>query len=241
MAAQGKTIEYPHGDVTCIGEYFVPEGADTPLPVVLVVHAWDGLGDEVRDKAARLAQAGYITFAVDLYGNGKFYPDMAQLEEAVTPYIADRALLLGRMESAVAAAKAIPNVNPDRIAAMGYCFGGLAVLDLARAGRADVQAAIAFHGALMGNGLDGPNKLPAKILVLHGEDDPLVPPEQVEAFKTEMKSKQVDWQFTSYGNTLHAFTRPDANMPDFGALYSASADRRSWQAMLALLAETYGD
>jgi dienelactone hydrolase len=115
---------------------------------------------------------------------------------------------------------------------MGYCFGGTAVLDLARAGGEELKGVVSFHGGLEGNTLDNPKKLNVKILVLHGDDDPLVPPEQVAAFKAEMTAKQVDWQLHAYSHTVHAFTRPAANDPAFGAVYNPVADRRSWQAML---------
>jgi len=112
------------------------------------------------------------------------------------------------------------------------------VLDLARAGGDDVKAVVSFHGGLQGNTLDNPKTLGTKILILHGDADPLVPPEQVAAFKAEMNAKQVDWQLHAYGHTVHAFTRPGANDPAFGAVYNANADRRSWQAMLNFFAET---
>jgi dienelactone hydrolase len=141
------------------------------------------------------------------------------------------------MEGAVAAAKTIPGADLSRMGAMGYCFGGTAVLDLARAGGEDIKGVVSFHGGLDGNTLDNPKTLGAKILVLHGEDDPLVPPDQVAAFKAEMTAKKADWQLHAYSHTMHAFTRPEANDPGFGAVYSPTADRRSWQAMLNFFAE----
>jgi dienelactone hydrolase len=205
---------------------------------VLVAHAWDGVNDEVRSKATRLAEAGYLAFAIDVLGGGKVMTDFADLMPTLTPFMADRGMLTRRVQAGLAAAKTIPGADPARIGAMGYCFGGTAVLDLARAGGDDVKAVVSFHGGLQGNTLDNPKTLSAKILVLHGDADPLVPPEQVAAFKAEMNAKQVDWQLHAYGHTVHAFTRPGANDPAFGAVYNASADRRSWQAMLNFFAET---
>ena len=239
MTSIATILEYPAGDTVCKGVYFAPEGADGPLPVVIVCHAWDGLNDEVRDKSARLAEAGYIAFAMDVYGGGKTLSDMADLEPTLTPYMTDRAMLLERMQGALAAAKTIPGADTSRIGAMGYCFGGLAVLDLARAGGSDVKGAVSFHGGLEGNSLDNPSTIDTKVLVLHGYDDPLVPPATVTAFKAEMTAKQADWQLVAYGHTVHAFTRPGANNPDFGSLYNAAADRRSWQAMLNFFAEIF--
>ena len=162
---------------------------------------------------------------------------MADLMTALGPYMENRAMLLERMQAAVAAAKTIPGADTGRLGAMGYCFGGTAVLDLARSNNSDVKGVVSFHGGLQGNDLSGPDKIGAKILVLHGEDDPLVPPEQVAEFKAEMTAKQADWQLHAYSHTVHAFTRPEANDPGFGAVYNADADRRSWQAMLNFFEE----
>ena len=232
MPRTATILEYSAGDTLCKGVYFTPANVTGPLPIVLVCHAWDGLNQEVRGKATQLADAGYIAFAIDVLGNGKIMTDFADLMPTLTPFFADRGLLLQRMQAALTAAKTIPGADLSRIGAMGYCFGGTAVLDLARAGGDDLKGAVSFHGGLEGNTLDNPNTLNVKILVLHGEDDPLVPPEQVAAFKAEMTAKQADWQLHAYSHTVHAFTRPEANDPAFGAVYNPVADRRSWQAML---------
>jgi len=236
MTCNATPIEYPAGDVQCRGEYFVESGAGGPLPIVLVCHAWDGLDDEIREKSRKLAREGYIAFAIDVHGGGRTYSDPADLAKVLTPYMENRGLLLERMRAAAAAAKTIPGADPSRMGAMGYCFGGLAVLDLARGG-ADLKGAVSFHGVLQGNDLDGPATIEAKILALHGEDDPLAPPEQVAAFKAEMTAKRADWQLHAYGHTVHAFTRPKANNPNFGTVYNATADRRSWQSMLNFFGE----
>lgn len=239
MSSSATVIEYQAGDTRCRGEYYTPDDASGPLPVVLVVHAWDGLNDEVRDKASRLADAGYIAFAVDAYGDGKTYDDIADLMPALTPYLEDRGLLLQRMQAAAAAARDIPGADATRIGTMGYCFGGMAVLDLARSGTGDIKGTVAFHGGLDSNTLDKPERISSKILVLHGEDDPMVPPDAVAAFKAEMTAQQADWQFIAYGHTMHGFTRPSANDPAFGTVYSPSVDKRSWQAMLSFFAEIF--
>jgi dienelactone hydrolase len=239
MASTPTKLEYLAGDTLCKGEYYTPTNAADPLPLVLVCHAWDGLNDEVRDKATRLAEAGYIAFAIDVHGGGKVITDMADLMPTLTPYLQNRALLLERMQGALAAAKTIPGADVARMGAMGYCFGGMAVLDLARAG-GDIRGVVTFHGSLAGNKLDNPKILSTRILVLHGDDDPLVPPEEVASFKKEMNAKQVDWQLHAYSHTVHAFTRPAANDPAFGAVYNAAADRRSWQAMLNFFEEALG-
>jgi len=237
MTSTATPLDYPADDgaITCKGVYYAPDGAGGALPVVLVTHAWDGLVQEVHDKAARLADEGFIAFAIDIYGGGRTESDSAKLMDTMGPYLNDRALLTSRMRAALAAARQIPGGDPARIGAIGYCFGGTAVLDLAR-GSDGVRGVVSFHGVLTGNGLsDAP--ISAKVLALHGEDDPLVPPEQVAAFKAEMTARQADWQLVAYGHTVHGFTRPAANNPDFGTVYSASADARSWRAMLDFFRE----
>ena len=237
MTSTATILEYPADDIMCKGEYYTPDNASGPLPVVLVCHAWDGLNDEVRSKATRLAEAGYIAFAIDVYGEGKTMTDIADLMPTLEPYMSDRNMLLQRMLAAVAAARGIPGADPSRMAAMGYCFGGTAVLDLARHGGEEIKGVVSFHGGLDSNTLDNPATIQAKVLVLHGEDDPMVPPEMVSAFKAEMTEKNADWQLHAYSHTVHAFTRPEANDPAFGTVYNASADRRSWQAMLNFFEE----
>jgi dienelactone hydrolase len=238
MTSTATTLEYRDGDTVCRGVYFTPAHSGGPLPLVLVAHAWDGLNNEVRDKATRLAEAGYLAFAIDVLGGGKVMTDFADLMPTLTPFLTDRGMLTRRVQAALAAAKTIPGADLSRMGAMGYCFGGTTVLDLARAGGDEIKAVVSFHGALDGNTLDNPKTLSAKILILHGDADPLVPPEQVAAFKAEMNAKQVDWQLHAYSHTVHAFTRPEANNPAFGTVYNATADRRSWQAMLNFFAET---
>lgn len=237
MTSTETALDYRDGDILCKGVYFTPANATGPLPVVLVCHAWDGLNEEVRDKASKLADAGYLTFAIDILGGGKTLADVADLMPTLTPFLQDRGMLTQRVQAAVAAAKTIPGVDLSRMGAMGYCFGGTVVLDLARAGGDEIKAVVTFHAGLEGHSLDTPDTLNAKILVLHGDDDPLVPPEQVAGFKREMNSKNVDWQLHIYSHTVHAFTRPDANDPGFGAVYNSTADGRSWQAMLNFFEE----
>ena len=231
MTAQATTLGYFDGDTPCTGTFYTPESSTRALPVVMVCPAWDGLVQEVYDKAEKLSQEGYIAFVIDVLGEGKALSDIADVETTM-----DRGMLLCRLNAAVDAAKTIPGADITRIGVIGYCFGGLCALDLARSGNPDIAAAVSFHGALKGNDL-GDDAISAHILVLHGNDDPLVPPQQVSEFQQEMTRRQADWQLVTYGNTVHAFTRPGANMPEAGALYNASTDRRSWQAMRCFLAE----
>lgn len=229
-------LDYQDGETLCKGVYYTPDNAAGTLPIVLICHAWDGIVQEVHDKAQKLASEGYIAFALDILGNGQTLDDMSQVDGVIGPLMVDRTVLLNRLQAGVEAAKNIPGTDTHRMGAMGYCFGGLCVLDLARAGGDDLKGVVSFHGALMPNGLAA-KPISSKVLVLHGNDDPLVPAEQVAAFQQEMTDQGVDWQLTSYGNTVHAFTRPDANDPGMGAVYSETADRRSWQAMLNFFTE----
>jgi dienelactone hydrolase len=237
MTTTVTPLDYRAGDTLCKGVYYAPAHASGPLPVVLVCHAWDGLNDEVRNKAMKLAAAGYIAFAIDVHGGGKVFTDRAELVPTLSHYYNDRGMLLERMRGALAAAHTIPGADASRIGAMGYCFGGMAVLDLARSDPAELKAVVTFHGSLQGNTLANPATLNSKLLILHGDEDPLVPPEQVAAFKAEMNAKRVDWQLHAYSHTVHAFTRPAANDAAIGTVYNAVADRRSWQAMLNFFEE----
>lgn len=239
ISTTATELNYFDGDTECKGVFFRPDNASGPLPIVLLIHAWDGLAQEARDKAEKLAQSGYIAFAIDVYGEGKTLTDMADLGPTVAPFMTDRKVMLKRLRAAVDAAKTIPAADSNKIAAMGYCFGGLCALDLARGGHDDIKGVVSFHGALLPNEIDTPATISSKVLAIHGYDDPLVPIETVTAFKQEMTEKKADWQFVSYGHTVHAFTRPDANDPDHGIHYDAAADRRSWQAMLNFFEEIF--
>ncbi len=238
MTVPGRQVEYGDGDTTCIGEMFPPQSTGGPAPVVLVCHAWDGLVDEVRQKAARVAEQGYLAFAIDVHGEGRTWTDFSQVESVLQPWLTDRARLRRRLLAALEAARNLPGADPDRIGVIGYCFGGLCALDLARCAGTQLRAAVSFHGLLHPPDVPSEQPIAASVLALHGEDDPLAPPEQVAAFKAEMTAAGADWQLVSYGRTMHGFTRPAANMPERGVQYNPVADRRSWQAMRSFLDET---
>ena len=229
---------YRDGDTECHGFAYHPDNENQSNPVVLICPAWDGLVQEVHDKAKRLCAQGYIVVGVDVLGGGKTLHDFAELESALGPFLQDRAMLLQRLQAAVNAAGQIEGADPSRMGVIGYCFGGLCALDLARSGNG-IQAVVSLHGGLNSNDLGNVNvTIEAHVLVLHGHDDPMVPPEQVTAFAQEMTHRSADWQLISYGNTVHGFSRPDANAPEMGIAYNALTDRRSWQAMSNFLEET---
>jgi len=182
---------------------------------------------------------GYVGFALDMYGKGIFGADGDADGNAalMNPLASDRALLRRRIGAALAAGKGIAQVDASRVAAIGYCFGGMCVLELARSG-ADVLGVVSIHGILAAG--DTTNAvIKSRVLCLHGHDDPMVPPDQVLAFETEMNQAGVDWQLHAYGGTVHAFTNPAANNPDFGTVYSETAQRRAYQSLSNFLQEIF--
>ena len=235
-----KTELVDYNDGSAELEAFVAyEDADSPKPLVLVVHDWSGRRDFACKAAERVAGMGYVGMAVDMYGKGIFGSD-GDLElnsSLMDPLASDRASLRDRIAAALAAGRNLSQVDAGKVAAMGYCFGGMCVLELARSG-ADVSGVISIHGIFSPG--DIPNKdIKAKILCLHGHDDPMVPPDQVLAFETEMTKAGADWQVHAYGNTMHAFTNPAANNPDFGTMYDEVAERRTYQALANFLDEIF--
>ena len=233
-----ELVDYNDGSVEL--EAFVAyEDADSPKPLVLVVHDWSGRRDFACKAAERVAGMGYVGMAVDMYGKGIFGSDgdVELNSSLMDPLASDRASLRDRIAAALAAGRNLSQVDAGKVAAMGYCFGGMCVLELARSG-ADVSGVISIHGIFSPG--DIPNKdIKAKILCLHGHADPMVPPDQVLAFETEMTKAGADWQVHAYGNTMHAFTNPAANNPDFGTMYDEVAERRTYQALANFLDEIF--
>jgi dienelactone hydrolase len=215
-----------------------PKNRDKPCPAVLVAHDWTGLSDFSCQKADMLAELGYIGFALDMFGNGKTGNTNDEKMALISPLMEDRHFLGERIQAAFDALVAQPMVDSNKIAAIGFCFGGLCVLDLARRGT-PVQGVVSFHGLLNKPNFKRTNPIHAKILALHGYDDPMVKPEEVNVFCEEMTEAGVDWQVHQYGRTMHAFTNPKANDPSFGTVYDAVAERRSFQAMRDFFREIF--
>lgn len=238
MAIISNTVSYMDGDVVLEAFFAFDEALVGRRPAVLINHTWVGRDDFVAEKAIKLAEMGYVGFAVDMYGKGIVGTSPEQNSALMQPFMEDRVLLQKRLLAALYAVKLLPWVDDHNIAAIGFCFGGLCVLDLARSG-ADVKGVVSFHGMLNApsHSLDKPIK--AKVLALHGHDDPMATPAQVLAFEQEMTSAGVDWQLHCYGNTAHAFTNPVANDPENGMVYRTLADHRSWQAMKNFLVEVF--
>ncbi len=229
---------YKSGDVECEGVVAFAKG-DGKKPAVLVIHDWMGVSPFVNEKVVQLSKMGYVAFGADVYGKGVRPKSPQEAGALAGKYKGDRALFRERLKSALKELVARQDVDPKRVVAIGYCFGGTGAIELARSG-ADLAGVISFHG-----GLDSPTpadgkNIKAKVLALHGADDPYVPAADVLAFQEEMRASKVDWQFVAYGGAVHAFTNPAAGTDNSkSAAYNANADRRSWEAATAFFNEVF--
>lgn len=231
-------VEYQDGDQTCEGFLAWDDAAKGKQPGVVVVHEWMGLGDYAKERATKLAGLGYVAFAADIYGKGIRAKDAREAGQLAGKYKGDLPLLRSRTRAAFDTLAKNPRVDPAKIFAIGYCFGGTAALELARSG-APLAGVVSFHGGLATKDPSDAKNVRCRVLALHGAADPYVPPAEVAAFQKEMDDAKVDWQLVFYSGAVHAFTNPGAgNDPSKGAAYDAKADRRSWEAMKAFFAET---
>lgn len=233
-------VEYKQGDAVLEGYIAYDAGAKESRPGVVIVHDWMGVGDYVKMRAEQVAKLGYVAFVADIYGKGVRPGDAGGAQVLAGKFRSDRALLRARASAAVKELKRHAGVDTNRVGAMGYCFGGGTVLELARSGE-DLAGVVSFHG-----NLDTPNPGDAKnikgsVLVLHGADDPFVPAKDVQMFQEEMRKANVDWQFVAYGGAVHAFTQKGAGSdPGKGAAYNQKADVRSFEAMVRFWGEVFG-
>lgn len=235
-----RTVEYRQGSAVLQGYLAYNDKAKGKRPGVLVVHDWMGLGENAKSVAKRLAKVGYVAFAADIYGKGIRPKNAQEAGAQASIYKGDRKLLRARMDAALQTLRKEPMTDASRIAAIGYCFGGTAVLEQARAG-SDVKGVVSFHGGLDTPLPAAPGAIKAKVLVLHGAEDPYAPAEQVRAFEDEMRKAGADWQVTLYSGAVHAFTNPEAGSdPSKGVAYNAKAAWRSWAAMRIFLKEIFG-
>ncbi len=232
-----ETVEYTDGDITCKGYVAYSQPDDEKRPCVIISHAWGGQDDFVREKANKLAELGFTAFALDNYGQGRCGASMDENGKLMQPFMDDRAMLRKRLSAGYMAAQAHPAVDSERMAIIGYCFGGLCALDLARAVPNGLQGAVSFHGLFYPANLGAQADIAAKILILHGFDDPMAPPAEALGIAKELTDAKADWQLHAYGHTGHAFTNPAMNMPENGLVFNATADKRSWQSMKDFLAE----
>lgn len=231
-------IDYRAEVVNLRGYLAFDETAAGPRPGVLVFHEGLGLGEFAMARARMLAELGYVALAADMFGDRRQARNLQEVVKLVGDLRNEPEKLRARGSAALTTIAALPQVDANRIGAIGFCFGGSVVLELARDG-ADLKAAVSFHGVLATRMPAVSGKVKASVLVCTGADDPLAPPEQVKAFEDEMRAAGVrDWQVISYGNTLHGFTNPAADGSMMrSALYSAQADRRSWASMRSLFEE----
>ena len=238
-AIQTKTIEYKQGDTTLEGVLVWDDAIAGKRPGVLIVHQWLGITDYEKRRATMLAELGYVAFCADIYGKGIRPKDTKVAGAEATKYKTDRALLRARVNAGLQELEKCNLVDAKRVAAIGYCFGGTAVIELARSG-AEIQGVVSFHG-----GLDSPTpadgkNIKCKILACHGADDPFVSSKDMAAFEDELRAAKVDWQLIQYGGAVHSFTQPMAgNDNSKGAAYNEKADKRSWQAMKDFFGEIF--
>ena len=230
-----EKITYQSGENSFEGFLAQPENDSNPC--VLIAHTWAGRDAFVEEKAKLLTELGYAAFAIDMYGDGKIGTSNEENAGMMQPLLDDREELARRALASLDAVSKIDSIDASKIVIMGYCFGGLVAMDLARTG-ADIKGAVSFHGFLAGPE-NSTNEIKAKLLALHGDSDPMVGQDQIESFRQEMTSKKVDWQLHVFGGAMHSFTNPEANDPDFGAVYSKNADERSWKIFTDLLKELF--
>lgn len=238
-AIKTETVEYKQGDTVLEGYLAYDDSIVNRRPGVLIVHQWKGLGDYEKKRAEMLAKLGYVAFAADIYGKGVRPADTQAAAALAGKYKKDVALLRKRASAALEQLRKAPSVDAQQVAAIGYCFGGTTVLELARSG-AGLDGVVSFHGSLATPDPNDARNIKARVLALHGADDPFVPPAEVQAFEEEMRKAKVDWQLVAYGNAVHSFTHWDAGTDNSkGAAYNEKADRRSWAAMRAFFEELF--
>jgi dienelactone hydrolase len=239
VSVKSKSVEYKIGDQSFEGLYVAPQASKEKLPGVLMVHNWLGVSAETKKQAERMAKLGLAVFAVDVYGKGIRAKGPQDAMQLAGKYKGDRKLFRERLLRGLDILRAQKEVDPAKIVAAGYCFGGTGVIELARAG-ADVQAVVSFHG-----GLDSPTPadgkyIKARVIALQGADDPYVKPADIAAFQNEMRTHNVDWQMTVYGGAVHSFTDLGAGSDaKTGSAYNQKADQRSFEVFTDLIGELF--
>jgi dienelactone hydrolase len=236
---KSETIEYRDGDVTLKGFITFDETKAGKRPGILVNPEAFGLGPNAKGRAERLAKLGYVALAADPYGNGAIAKDLNEAMALATPLFADPAKLRARAHAGLKTLAAHPQVDANRLAAIGYCMGGTFSLELARDGAA-LRGIVSFHGGLQTQRPAASGQIKAKILVCNGCDDPFVPAEQLQGFIKEMNEAGANWQVINYGGTVHSFTNPEADsLGNPGLKYNKLSDERSWKAMTDFFEEIF--
>jgi dienelactone hydrolase len=239
VSIKTRLIDYRDGDRVFEGMLAWDDGIEAPRPGVLVAHTIRGRSAFEEEKARRLATMGYVGFAIDVYGKDSIGSDIDACRAMMESLKDDRSLLQRRLLQAVGTLRDQGEVDASHIAAIGYCFGGLCVLDIARTGE-PLAGVASFHGLFDPPGNSAGNRIQARILALHGWDDPLATPEQAVALTRELTSMGADWQLHCYGNVRHAFTNPAADASTGVTVYNDAANRRSWAAAEYFLSELFG-
>src|SRR3954462_4311524 len=230
-AIKTELVDYEQGGAKLEGFLAYDDANTKPRPGVLLIHDWMGVGDYAKSRARQLAELGYVAFAADIYGKGNQPADQKGASALAGKYKGDRALYRARLKAGLDQLTARKEVAPGQVAAIGYCFGGTGVLELARSG-ANLKGVVTFHGGLGTPTPEDAKNIKCPVLVLHGADDPFVKPTEVAAFKDEMAKANVKYEFVAYPGAVHSFTRPDAgNDNSKGAAYNEAADKQSWAAM----------
>ena len=234
-----QTLEYKDGDTALRGYLAYDDAAEGKRPAVVVVPEWWGVNDYVKSRAEQLAKLGYVALVADIYGEG-FITDDPKVAGQKAGAAKGAGWLRSRGKLAVEQLRKHDRVDAQNLAAIGYCFGGTTVLELARAGE-DLKGVVSFHGSLDTKDPAQPGQVKTKILVLHGDADPFVPPQQLEGFEKEMKSAKADYRIVTYPDAQHSFTNPDVDKVGLdGAKYNRAADEKSWKDMRAFFGEVFG-
>ncbi len=238
MAVTTRAVDYAHGGKTFEGLLAFDGTAAGKRPVVLVSHAWAGRSPGEETYAREIAALGYAGFALDLYGKGVLGKTNEECQALMTPLVSNRPLLQERLLHVIDVVKGLPEVDPARIAIIGFCFGGLCALDVARTG-ADIRGAASFHGLFGAPGNTKGRTIKAKVIAFHGYDDPMVKPAEIIALADELTEAGADWQIHAYGGVMHAFMNPLANDPAFGTVYNKRAADRAWESLKLFLNECF--
>lgn len=238
MAVKTRLIEYRDGELVFEGMLAWNDDSGEPRPGVLVAHTVRGRSPFEESKARLLAEMGYAGFAIDVYGKDAIGGAFDACREKMETLRRERAILQRRLLLALHALRQQAEIDASRVAAIGYCFGGLCALDIARTGEA-LAGVVSFHGLFDPPGNTAGNRIQARVLALHGWDDPLATPDQAVALGEELGSMGADWQLHCYGNVRHAFTNPAADASTGITVYNEHADRRSWAAAKYFLSELF--